>query len=140
MRRSALLALAAAAAAGCTTVAADARTLDGTRWHVAAVNGQATPASDRYAMSFEGGRISARFGCNGGGAPYSVAGDVIRAGPVMSTKMACLPATDQPGPGPMEFENMGFAVLGQPMRMRWQSATRLTLGNPAGTIALERLP
>jgi hypothetical protein len=40
----------------------------------------------------------------------------------------------------MEFENMGFAVLGQPMRMRWQSATRLTLGNPAGTIALERLP
>jgi heat shock protein HslJ len=134
MRGAVLLSLAAAA---CTSMAVSPRSLDGTCWHVAAVNGRGTPASDRYSMSFDGGRISARFGCNSGGASYSVAGDVIRAGPVMSTKMACLSVTDQPGPGPMEFENMGFAVLGQPMRMNWQSGTRLTLSSTAGAIVLD---
>jgi heat shock protein HslJ len=119
-------------------MAADARTLDGTSWHVAAINGKVTPASDRYSMSFADGRISARFGCNGGGAPYSVAGDTITTGPVMSTKMACMPVADQPGPDPMAFERWGFSVLGQPMRMSWKSGTRLTLTNAAGSIALER--
>jgi heat shock protein HslJ len=134
LRGAILLSLAAAA---CTSMAVGPRSLDGTNWHVAAVNGKATPESDRYRMSFEGDRISARFGCNSGGASYSVAGDVISAGPVMSTKMACLPVTEQPGPGPMEFENMGFSVLAQPMRMRWQSGTRLTLSNAAGSIVLD---
>ena len=134
MRGAVLLSLAAAA---CTSMALSPRSLDGTNWHVAAVNGRATPESDRYSMSFDGGRISARFGCNRGGASYSVAGDVISAGPVISTKMACLPVTAQPGPGPMEFENMGFSVLAQPMRMNWESGTRLTLSNAAGSIVLD---
>lgn len=125
---------------GCTSIAADARTFEGTRWHVTAINGHATPASDRYSMSFERGRISARFGCNSGGAAYSVMRDVISAGPVMSTKMACLPAIDGPGPGPMEFENMGFSVLSQPMRMTWRDSHHLNLGNAAGSIELELLP
>jgi heat shock protein HslJ len=124
---------------GCTSIAADARTFEGTRWHVTAINGHSTPVSDRYSMSFEGGRISARFGCNSGGASYSVMRDVISAGPVMSTKMACLPATDEPRPGPMEFENMGFSVLGQPMRMTWRDSRHLSLANAAGSIELELL-
>jgi hypothetical protein len=65
--------------------------------------------------------------------------DVISAGPVMSTKMACLPATDEPRPGPMEFENMGFSVLGQPMRMTWRDSRHLSLANAAGSIELELL-
>ena len=134
MRGAVLLSLAAAA---CTRMAVSPRSLDGTHWHVAAVNGKATPESDRYSMSFEGGRISARFGCNSGGASYSVAGDVVSAGPVMSTKMACLPVSDAPGPGPMEFENMGFSVLAHPMRISWESGTRLTLSNSAGSIVLD---
>jgi hypothetical protein len=59
--RSALLALACAA---CTSIAADARTFEGTRWHVTAINGHATPAASNYHIDFQRGRIGGQFGCN----------------------------------------------------------------------------
>ena len=127
------LALAAALLAGCTSIAADQRTFDGTRWRVTAINGQPTPATGDYHVAFAGGQISGRFGCNGWGGRYRIMQDTIVAREIASTLMGC------PEPA-MSFESAGLRVLGQPMRLAWASSGRLTLENGAGTIALERSP
>ena len=118
----------------------DARSLDGSHWVVTAINGQATPASNRFTMSFSQGRLSARFGCNGGGGSYTASGNVIRPGPMLSTQMACESATDAAGPDLMAFERWGFGVLGKPITVTWKSGTELTLRNAAGAIDLRRAP
>ena len=127
--KAAALALACAA---CTTVVADARTLEGTSWRVTAIDGRRTPANGQYRIEFRNGQISGGFGCDSWGGSYSVAGETFTAINVRSTLMAC------PEPA-MSFESQGLAVLQQPMR--WTVAgTRMTLANTAGSIALEREP
>ena len=128
--RVASLALACAA---CTTIAADARMFDGTRWHVMAIDGKPTPATGDYHVEFKAGEISGRFGCNGWGGTYAVRGETLTASQVRSTLMAC------PEPA-MSFESEGLAVLRQPMRLTGIAGTELTLSNSAGSIALERIP
>jgi heat shock protein HslJ len=128
--RAASLALICAA---CTSVVADARTFDGTRWRVAAIDDRPTPAMGEYRVEFRNGEISGRFGCNGWGGSYAVSGEMIVASRVMSTMMAC---SDPAG----SFESAGLAVLRQPMRLRWPGGERLTLSNAAGSIELERQP
>jgi heat shock protein HslJ len=123
-------ALAALACAACTSIAADARTFEGTRWHVTAINGKATPASGNYVIRFDKGRIGGQFGCNHFGGEYRVARDLLSTDALAMTMMAC------PEPA-MTFESQGGAVLQQPMRISWSSARHLTLSNFAGSIALE---
>lgn len=125
--------LSAALLAGCASVAREAASLDGTHWRVALINGRATPATDAYRMQFDEGRIGGRFGCNHFGGPYRIEGRVLVAGDVASTLIGC------PEPS-ASFEMQGFTVLRQPMRMDWPVPQRLVLSNPAGSIALERLP
>lgn len=128
--RAAALAL---LAAGCTSIAADSRAFEGTHWHVTAISGQATPQAGNYRIGFANGRIGGQFGCNHFGGHYSVSSETLIARDVASTLMGCAePAAS--------FETRGFAVLNRPMRMSWQSGTRLTLANSAGSIALERVP
>jgi len=127
------LILAAAGVAGCTSISTAPTSLEGTRWMVAGIDGAATPRTDAYRLEFRGGRIGGKFGCNGFSGPYSLAGDTLTAGNLAATRMAC------PGPADM-FEREGFAVLAQPMQLQWQSGSRLTLANAAGSIALERQP
>jgi len=125
--RAALLALLCAA---CTSIAVDARTFEGTRWHVTAINGRATPATGDYRIEFRNGGIGGRFGCNGFGGRYAVAGELLTATEVRSTMMACSnPAAS--------FESAGFAVLREPMRLTWSSGLKLSLSNSAGSISLE---
>ena len=116
--------------AGCTSIAADQRTFDGTSWRVTAVDGRATPPKGDYSMSFRGRELGARFGCNRVGGRYSVAGETLTATEVRSTLMGC------PEPA-STFERKGLAVLSAPMRISWSSGNRLTLSNAAGSIALE---
>jgi putative lipoprotein len=127
--RAAALAL---ACGGCTTVAVDGRTFEG-GWRVMQIDGRMTPANGNYRIAFENGRISGRFGCNGWGGTYAIAGATLTASQVVSTKMAC------PEPA-MSFETQGLAVLQQPMRWTWTGQRRLTLTNDAGSIGIERLP
>jgi heat shock protein HslJ len=127
------LALLGMLCAGCTSIAADARTFEGTRWHVSAINGRATPAAGDYRIEFQDGGIGGRFGCNHFGGRYAVAGPALTASAIRSTKMACSdPAA--------RFEGEGFQILNQPMRMNWTSGRRLTLSNASGSIELERTP
>ena len=127
------VALLALLAAGCTSIAANARTFEGTRWRVIAINERVTPATGDYRIQFRDGGIGGRFGCNMFGGRYDVSGPKLVAKEIRSTLMACSdPAAS--------FEAAGFAVLNQPMGMSWRSATRLSLRNAAGSIDLERVP
>jgi heat shock protein HslJ len=101
--------------------------LTGTNWRVTAINGRPTPPHNFY-INFIPDRISAKFGCNSLGAGYSVTGNVLNAGAVMATRMAC---------PDMSFETQGSAILAQPMNIAG-SGDRLVLSNRAGSIELVR--
>lgn len=116
---------------GCGGEAVAPTALAGTHWRVAAINQIATPLGEGYFMTFEGPKLSARFGCNAIGGDYRVEGDVLTSSGTVMTEMAC--------PGPLwDFEAKGSAVLLQPMRMSWSGGDRLTLSNGAGSIELAR--
>lgn len=119
--------------AACTSIAADARTFEGTDWHVTAINTRPTPAAGNYRIGFRNGRIGGQFGCNHFGGEYRVSPDVLTTSAMMMTEMGC---TDPAA----TFESWGISVLQQPMRMSWASSRRLTLSNGAGSIDLELLP
>jgi heat shock protein HslJ len=125
--RIAALALGCAA---CTGILADARTFEGTSWRVEAIDGRATPSAGDYHVEFRGGQISGRFGCNGWGGHYAIAGETIVASRIISTMMAC------PDPAG-RFESEGLAVLRQPMRWTSVRDEKLTLSNGAGSISLQ---
>jgi heat shock protein HslJ len=132
-------ALVALACAACTSVAVDARTFAGTRWHVAAINGHPTPTSDdRFHMEFTGAGFTGRFGCNSAQGSYRIAGNRFQPGMTVFTQAACYvdaPAAIQP----MTYEKWAFEVVRRPMRIRWINGRTLTLSNAAGSIALERI-
>src|SRR4051794_26567534 len=115
--------------AACTSIAADARTFENTRWHVTAINGRATPAAGDYRVEFKDNGIGGRFGCNGWGGNYAVRGDTIVTSEIRSTMMACSNPAGR-------FESAGFAILNEPMRMDWVSNGGLNLSNAAGSIDL----
>jgi uncharacterized membrane protein len=100
--------------------------LANTNWRVVSVNGQPVPMSGYY-LNFMPDRVSGKFGCNMIGAGYSVAGNVLRAGAVMSTRMACEDS----------FEDRALLVMAKAMTIT-ESGDRLTLSNSAGTIELTR--
>lgn len=105
-----------------------APTLDRTRWSVEAVNGRRTPPGE-YFMEFDGGRLSAKFGCNGLGAGYTQTGNSLDAGAVIGTRMAC---------PDMSFENDGSRILDQLMTIQMVDNNRMALVSSAGRIDLVR--
>jgi heat shock protein HslJ len=122
--------------AGCTSIAADARTFERTQWRVSAINGHATPPSGNFAVSFKDGRIGGQLGCNHFGGAYRVAGDVMTTTAIAMTQMACGAVGDAPTISLMDYESWGLAVLARPMRLSWYSSQKLTLSNAAGSIDL----
>jgi heat shock protein HslJ len=112
---------------GQPTMPQGAFNLSNTNWRVVAINGRPVPVSGYY-LNFLPDRVEGKFGCNNIGAGYSVAGDQLRAGALLMTRMAC--ENDA-------LEAQGTAVMAQPMTIT-QSGDRLTLGNAAGTIELTR--
>jgi heat shock protein HslJ len=101
--------------------------LTGTNWTVTAINGRPTPPQNFY-VNFMPDRMSAKFGCNSLGAGYSQTGNMLNAGAVMATRMAC---------PDMSFENQGAAVLEQPITVSGMG-NHLTLSNRTGSIDLVR--
>ncbi len=103
--------------------------LDRTRWAVVAINGQPTPRQGEFAMEFDAGRLSAKFGCNSLGAGYIQTGASLDAGAIIATRMAC---------PDMSWENQGAAVLDQVMQVSAMAPNRITLTSSAGSIELMR--
>ena len=114
---------------GCGGGAVAPATLAGSNWRVVSVNGRQTPPGGQFFMQFEANRVSAKLGCNGLGADYSVTANVLDLGPVIGTRMAC---------PDMTFETQGSTILDQPMTMAWIGGDRLALTSAAGTIELTR--
>ena len=115
--------------AACTSIAADARTFEGTSWRVTAINGRATPAAGDYRIEFRKGRIVGSFGCNHLGGPYRLGGRRMIVRDLVATEMACAEPAKS-------FERAGFRVLARPMELDWSSSRRLRLSNSAGSIHL----
>ena len=68
--------------------------LDGTTWLLTdyiSPDGQSytVPAAVTPQLAFAGGNLTGNAGCNTFNASYTVSGDTIEIGPIMSTKMAC---------------------------------------------------
>ena len=102
----------------------------GTSWRVVAVNGRAAPARpDVFFMEFAATRFGSKFGCNGMGADYVQRGNIIDAGPVIGTRLAC---------PDMSYEIQASAVLEPPMVATWSGPSALRLSSPGGTIDLKR--
>lgn len=116
--------------AACTSINADARTFENTRWHVTAINGRTTPSTGNYEIGFEKGQIGGQFGCNHFGGEYRLARDILATSAIRMTMMAC----SEPA---ASFESAGSAILSHPMRMMW-SGDAVTLSNGAGSIDLQR--
>ena len=105
-------------------------TVAGTNWRVVAVNGRAAPERpDLFFMNFAATSFSSKFGCNGMGADYIQRGNIIDAGPVMGTKMAC---------PDMSYEIQAAAVLDPEMVATWDGPAALRLSSSGGTIDLRR--
>ena len=103
--------------------------LDRTRWAVVAINGRPTPRQGEYAMEFDAGRLSAKFGCNSIGAGYTQTGASLDAGAIIATRMAC---------PDMSWETQGSAVLDQMMQVSALAPNRIRLTSSAGSIELMR--
>jgi uncharacterized membrane protein len=101
--------------------------LANTNWRVISVNGQPVPMSGHY-LNFMPDRVSGKFGCNTIGAGYSVSGSVLRAGAILTTRMAC------PGNA---VEDRALAIMAKSMTLA-ESGDHLTLSNSVGTIELTR--
>lgn len=100
-----------------------------TQWTIVEINGAAPTAERKAEILFTADRISGNAGCNSFGGGYTLAGSVMTASQIISTKMACL------GPG-MDQENAAFKILGQPMTVTRQDDGSLTLSDEAGTMIL----
>jgi len=104
--------------------------LTGTDWRVVSVNGRPTPSSD-YSMRFGAdGAFGAKFGCNAMGGEYRLTGGTLTVRNLNQTLIGC------PEPS-ATFEREGSAILQQPMQIAFTSNERMSLTNPAGSIALD---
>ena len=97
MRRLSLLhAAAVLSVAACATTggSASAPEIDGSTWRLVEAAGTPAPApeGDRYAyvrLLADSARAEGNGGCNRMSGPFTRAGDSLRFGPMISTKMAC---------------------------------------------------
>ncbi len=116
---------------GCGGTLLPPEALANTDWRIVAIGG--TPVDgDSYALSFFEGRISGRAGCNRLSGPYRQRGNVLTAGPIVATRMAC------PGPR-MAHERRVMELLRGPLRISYPAGDVLVLTGSGGTIRLRRV-
>ena len=108
--------------------------LDGTTWlltdYVSPDGALFTvPAAVTPMLSFADGSISGNAGCNTFNATYTVTGDVIEIGPIMSTKMACEePMASVEGAYLAALEAVGkVAILDDGRLQLWDDGGKTTL-------------
>jgi heat shock protein HslJ len=111
-----LFVLAALALAACSPGAVSTPSLEG-GWSLVSFGPAAsqTPAVPdvETSIEFKGGQMSGNVGCNGFGGEYSVDGDTITFGPVVSTMMYCEAVAEQESGALAVFqETAGFVLDG----------------------------
>ena len=113
-------------------IGADNHPGNGSSWRVAAVNGEATPAST-YHISFLGADVTGRLGCNDFGGKMRPTETGFRLTALRATSRVC-------GDVAAGFEGTAFAILTQPVALQWSGRDRLTLSGTTGNLTLERIP
>ncbi|WP_448500675.1 META domain-containing protein [Sphingomonas sp.] len=117
---------------GCGGPLDEAAILTGGEWRIVAIDGTPLPERRPGTLSFDGERISGWAGCNRFSGGYAIEGGRLVAGNLASTRMMC-------GPPLMAQETRVFALLRQPLAIRWGEDDALILTSPDnGTIALRR--
>jgi len=106
-------------------------TLVNTTWDIVEIGGDAV-SGETYRLDFGEARLSAVAGCNRLSASFTEADQLVTAGPVASTRLACR------GPA-AAHERRLLNMLGAPMRiMAWEDGEMLVLVNEAGQIRARR--
>ena len=123
---SAILGLAVLFAA-CRPGPAETITLDGTRWDVVELNGQAVQTPAEGTLDFAAGRVTGQAFCNGFGGSYRLEGSALTFGELAQTLMACLEPADV-----MALESAYMAALTN-VRSYRMDAGKLVLLDAAGT-------
>jgi len=102
------------------------------KWLIETIDGHALHRGRPASINFVDGRISGNSGCNGFGGSYRFARGTLTAGPLISTKMACL--------GPVMIEEQAiFQLLGRPLSVSSNRAGKLVLSaGGARTMVLAR--
>jgi len=65
------------------------------QWTLVSYNGFSAVSGVETSIEFKDGQLSGNVGCNGFGGDYSVDGNTITFGPIMSTLMFCEAIADQ---------------------------------------------
>ena len=117
--------------AGCGGEILAPATLDETSWTIVAISGEDV-AGDIYHLRFGADRLNGQAGCNRFSGPYSVAGDRLTAGPLMSTRMAC------PEPR-MGHERAALRMLAGPATIGHPDGDTMVLTGNGGTMRLRRV-
>jgi len=107
--------------------------LDGTQWHVKAINSHVTPLKADYHIAFKDSRMSARFGCNAISGSFRLSNGRVTVSQLVSTKMAC-------GAPAGAFEEAAVGILHSPMKVEKSTKDRLRLSNRVGSMDLEPGP
>ncbi|MBN2471326.1 MAG: META domain-containing protein [Anaerolineae bacterium] len=95
-----------ALALGGAAFAQDGGALSGTQWHLVSIGEVGVVEDTTVTLAFgEDGRASGSSGCNMFATAYTIAGDALSFGPVLSTRMACPDAASR------EQEAAYFAAL-----------------------------
>ncbi len=101
-------------------------------WRVVALGDQVAPvgAGGHYLTMYFGpgtGRLSGFAGCNQYNGPYTLIGDSLTIGPVVSTKMACIES--------MDLESRFLSAL--PALTHWQVTDSTLTLTGAGGVAVQ---
>ncbi|MDH7970879.1 META domain-containing protein [Sphingomonas sp. AR_OL41] len=105
--------------------------LAGTRWMIAAIDGQPVRSTRTTDIRFTGTRIAGNAGCNSFGGSYSQERNTLVTRGLISTKMAC------PGAG-MATESAFFRVIGSPTTIGESVDKAVILSGQGGSVTLRR--
>lgn len=95
-------------------------------WRIEAIGGRAVARGTSPEISFRGGRISGNAGCNRIGGSFDFARGRLRAGPLLTTRMAC---TNRAAAA-QEAEIL--RILRQPVTVSGDRGGKLILAGPRG--------
>ena len=99
--------------------------LTGSEWRPSFLVSAELPEKNRIVVTFKsGGEIAGNGGCNHFFGSYTISGNAIRIGPLMSTRMGC--------PGTLQLEGAFFGMLRAAATFE-QDGTKLVLFDAAGT-------
>jgi len=113
---------------GCGGEAPPPPSVANTSWHIVAI-GRETVSGENYRLEFGDRRLNAVAGCNRLSASFTEEDQMVTAGAVASTRMACR------DPATTAHERSLLRMLGAPMRiMAWEDGGMLVLVNEAGQI------